>query len=100
MTTAPKLMRARMASTCSSCNQAIEPGDTIGNPQVRNREGGNVFVWVWYCQACALDWQEVGPSRAPFLTIADQDADRARRAPILARLEARGWARKGRKGQA
>ena len=84
-----RTMKARRASVCGQCRREIAVGDTIGQPNVSNRQRGNLYSAMWYCEADARDFQELGPNRAPFLTIADQDNDRARRAPIVARMQAR-----------
>lgn len=81
-------MKARRISTCPQCRGAIKPGDVIGMPEVKNRAGGNRFRGCWYCEPCATDTEELGPS-VPCISVAALEAEQARRAPIAERLRQR-----------
>lgn len=71
-----KKMKARCESTCPQCRGVIKPGDTIGQPYVKNREGGNEFSSCWYCEPCADDFQGMGRA-VPCISVAALEAQRA-----------------------
>jgi hypothetical protein len=82
-------MSARRASECPQCRNEIGLGDEIGQPEVPNGDGGNLYAAAWYCRPCADDLQELGPGGGRFWTAEEMEADHARRSPILERIAAR-----------
>ena len=70
-----RTITAKFDSICPQCKVAIKTGDPVHQSKHDK---------VWRCETCTKMFEELGPvGHAPYLSIADKEADFARRHAII-----------------